>query len=272
MFELLSLPFVQIAILVSLVLAGIHAYLGFHVVSRGVIFVDLSLAQAAAFGYVVAILAGLGEHGLWSYLISFSFTILGAFLVSMSKMKNERIPHEAFIGIIYAGFAALAILALSHHAEGTEVISEITNGSILTCSLSELISMAGLYAGVGLVHYIFRDKFFLISEDRQKAETILKHPRLWDFLFYATFGLVVTSSVHIAGVLLVFALLVIPPVFALFFTQSKPKRLLVGWIVAVVGALLGVHGSLWLDFPAGPSIIVALVIILILGSLFRKRC
>lgn len=270
MFELLQQPFVQIGILVSLVLAGIHAYLGFHVVSRGVIFVDLSLAQAAAFGYVVSILMGVDEHHVLSYFISLGFTMLGALLVSISRVKKDIIPQEAFIGIIYAGFAALGILALSHHPEGMELVQEITSGSILTCSIPELITIAVLYSGVGLFHYFFRDKFFLISENREVARQKKINVTLWDFLFYASFGLVVTSSVHIAGVLLVFTLLVVPPVFALFFTRRKGTRLAIGWIIAVVGALVGIHFSLFMDFPTGPSIIIALIVILIVGSIVKK--
>ena len=270
MIELLQQPFVLIGLTVSLVLAGIHAYLGFHVVSRGVIFVDLSLAQAAAFGYVVGIFLGVDPHSSASYFIALGFTMLGALLVAISRMKNELVPQEAFIGIIYAGFAALSILFLAHHAEGMELVQEIANGSILTCTPQELITITLLYLGVGLFHFLFRDKFFLISEGRAAASSAGLNVTLWDFLFYATFGLVVTSSVHIAGVLLVFSLLVIPPVIALFFVSTKGKRLAIGWSVAVVGAIMGILASLRLDLPTGPSIIVALIVLLILGALTRK--
>ena len=270
MIELLQQPFVQIGLMVSLVLAGIHAYLGFHVVSRGVIFVDLSLAQAAAFGYVVAIFAGVPEHSMAAYFISLGFTLLGALLVSISRMKDDIVPHEAFIGIIYAGFAALAILFLAHRAEGMETVQEITNGSILTCTWSELGMITALYAAVGAFHFAFRRKFFLISHDRRKAlEQGIRAPT-WDFLFYATFGLVVTSSVHIAGVLLVFSLLVIPPVIALFFARTPGRRLAIGWSVAVAGAVIGILGSLKLDLPTGPSIMIALIALLIIAALLRR--
>lgn len=265
MLELLQQPFVQVGILVSLVLAGIHAYLGFHVVSRGVIFVDLSLAQAAAFGYVVAILAGVGEHSARSYFISLSFTLLAALLISISRTKDERIPQEAFIGIIYGGFAALSVLALSHHAEGMEIIQEIANGSILTCTIPELVTITVLYGLVGLLHYALRKQFFFISENRAAAIASGMNVLFYDFIFYSTFGLIVTSSVHIAGVLLVFSFLVIPPVTALFFTRSKGKRLAIGWAVAVIGSLAGIHFSLFLDYPAGPSIIVALIFLMLMA-------
>jgi zinc/manganese transport system permease protein len=270
MIELLQQPFVQVGLLVSLVLAGIHAYLGFHVVSRGVIFVDLSLAQAAAFGYVVAVFAGFGEHSLPAYFIALCFTLLGALLVSQARMKDDLVPHEAFIGIIYAGFAALAILFLAHRAEGMETVQEIANGSLLTCTWKELAIITILYSAVGLFHYVFRDKFFRISQDRRRAAASGMKVGLWDFLFYATFGLVVTSSVHVAGVLLVFSILVIPPVIALFFTSSQGKRLAIGWSVAVAGALVGILASLKLDLPTGPSIMMALILFLIVAAGARR--
>ena len=270
MIELLQQPFVQIGLMVSLVLAGIHAYLGFHVVSRGVIFVDLSLAQAAAFGYVVATFAGVGEHSTVTYFISLGFTLLGALLVSISRMKNDLVPQEAFIGIIYAGFAALSILLLAHHAEGMETVQEITNGSILTCTWTELLTITLLYSAVGTFHFVFRKKFFLISHDRAKAIAEGLNVSLWDFLFYATFGLVVTSSVHIAGVLLVFSILVIPPVIALFFARTAGRRLVIGWSVAVVGAVIGILGSLQMDLPTGPSIMIALICLLTAAAILRK--
>lgn len=269
MLELLQQPFVQIGIAITLVVAGIHAYLGFHVVSRGVIFVDLALAQAAAFGYVVALVAGLGEHSTTSYLVALGFTLFGALIVSVSRDKNELIPHEAFIGIIYAGFASLVVLFLAHLAEGTEVISEIANGSILSCTGTELLIVTCLYTVVGAFHYFFRDKFFLISESRKSAADRGVKLVLWDFLFYASFGLVVTYSVHLVGVLMVFSLLVIPPVIALLFTTSHGKRLVLGWIVAAIGSVLGILVSLSLDLPTAPSIMVALIILLILAALVR---
>lgn len=270
MIELLHQPFVLIGLSISLVLAGIHAYLGFHVVSRGVIFVDLSLAQAAAFGYVIAVFSGVGEHSMAAYFISLGFTLFGALLVSLSRMKDDLIPHEAFIGIIYAGFAALSILFLAHHAEGMETVQEITNGSILTCTPTELVTISLLYSAVGAFHFIFRKRFFLISQNRQKAVANGINTPLWDFLFYATFGLVVTSSVHIAGVLLVFSILVIPPVIGLFFARSSGRRLAIGWSVAFAGAIIGILCSLKMDLPTGPSIMVCLILMLVIAASIRR--
>jgi zinc/manganese transport system permease protein len=268
--HLFSYPFVQIALLAALVLAGIHSYLGFHVVSRGVIFVDISMAQAAAFGVVVAMILGYEQHSWAAYFVSLFFTLSGAAIISVSRSRDNRIPQEAFIGIIYAGFSAGVILLLAGHAGGTEELEEVLAGSLLTVPIHDLISTAILYAAIGAFHWLLRGHFFRLSQDRAGAIKDGWKVGWWDFLFYASFGLVVTSSVHVAGVLLVFSFLVIPPVIALLFTKKKGFRLAVGWLVAFGGSVLGIAISVSLNLPAGPSIVGSLVLILVLSVLIRQ--
>lgn len=270
MIHLFSYPFVQLALLAALVLAGIHSYLGFHVVSRGVIFVDISIAQAAAFGAVVALMLGLERHSWAAYFVSLFFTLAGALIISLSRTRDNRIPQEAFIGIIYAGFSTAAMLLLSGQPGGTEELEEMLAGSLLTVQVHDLVSTAILYSAVGVFHWVLRGRFFRLSTDRAGAIRDGWKVGWWDFLFYASFGVVVTSSVHIAGVLLVFSFLVIPPVLALLFTPKKGLRLIVGWLVAFVGSVLGIAISVGMNLPAGPSIIASLVIILVLSVLVRQ--
>jgi len=253
------------ALIAALVLAGMHSYLGFHVVSRGVIFVDISMAQAAAFGAIVALMLGLEPHSWTAYLVSLAFTLIGAILISLSRMKDNRIPQEAFIGIIYAGFSAGAILLLSKYPGGTEELEHMLTGSLLTVSAADLTVTAILYSVIGVIHWFCRKDFFSLSEKRSNAIDGGWQVARWDFLFYGLFGLVVTSSVHIAGVLLVFSFLVIPPVIALLFTKTKGVRLTLGWSAGFTGSLLGIALSLKLDLPAGPSIIGALVLLLVVA-------
>src|SRR5438034_1573620 len=189
------LPFLLWPFVASLILTGIHAYLGVHVVERGVIFVDLSLAQIAALGTTMAYLAGNELHSSVTYFWSLGFTILGAAIFAITRVHREtRIPQEAIIGIVYAVSAAAAILAMSKAPEGTEHLKDMLVGNILSVNAATVIQTAILYALVGLFHYIFRRKFLAIS----LGETI-PHMKLWDFLFYVSFGFVVTSSVAIAG-------------------------------------------------------------------------
>ncbi len=186
----------------SLILTGIHAYLGVHVVERGVIFVDLSLAQIAALGGTIALLlpiSGGDAHGPAVYWVSLSFTFLGAAVFAFLRSRRARIPQEAIIGISYAVASAAAILAMSKATSESEHLKDMLVGNILAVSWSEVGKTAALYAAVGLFHYIFRHNFLLISMNPKAAEEQGISIRLWDFLFYASFGFVVTSSVAIAG-------------------------------------------------------------------------
>ena len=202
----------------SLILTGIHAYLGVHVVERGVIFVDLSLAQIAALGASIALLlpfAGGDPHGGWTYWISLGFTFIGAAIFATIRARRARIPQEAIIGITYAVASAASILAMSKATSESEHLKDMLVGNILAVAPGEVIRTALLYAAVGVFHYVFRHKFLAISMDPEKAEREGINVRLWDFLFYASFGFVVTSSVSIAGVLLVFCYLIVPSVAAM---------------------------------------------------------
>jgi zinc/manganese transport system permease protein len=266
MLQFLLLPF-----LASLILTGIHAYLGVHVVERGVIFVDLALAQIAALGATIAILAGMDPHGSEAYWISLAFTFLGAGLFSLARSRNAtRIPLEAFIGITYAVASAAAILAMSKATGETEHLKDMLVGNILAVSRHDVIKTAALYGAICLFHYIFRHKFLLITMDpaRAKAENI--SIRLWDFLFYASFGFVVTSSVAIAGVLLVFCYLIVPSVGAMLFSERIGKRLAIGWTMGTLVSAFGVYLSVLLDLPTGATIVCTFGAILLLMFLLRQ--
>ena len=265
------LAFLYLPFLAGLILTGIHAYLGVHVVERGVIFVDLSLAQIAALGTTSAYLAGYDLHNPITYFWSLGFTILGAAIFALTRVHREtRIPQEAIIGIVYAVSAAAAILAMSKAPEGTEHLKDMLVGNILTVSTGTVIKTAVLYALVGLFHYVFRKKFLAIST----GETI-PNLKFWDFLFYMSFGFVVTSSVAIAGVLLVFSYLIVPSVAAMLFSQSIGKRLAIGWTMGAVVSALGIMLSFKLDLPTGATIVctfgIALALMAVVWALMWRR-
>jgi zinc/manganese transport system permease protein len=248
--EFLLLPFIA-----SLILTGIHAYLGVHVVERGVIFVDLALAQIAALGATIAILAGMDPHGGGAYWISLAFTFLGALVFSFVRSKRRRIPLEAFIGISYAIASAGAILAMSKATSETEHLKDMLVGNILAVSGAEVAKTAALYGAIGLFHFLFRKQFLLISTNPEEAERQGLNIKLWDFLFYASFGFVVTSSVAIAGVLLVFCYLVVPSVGAMIFADRIGPRLAIGWTMGTLVSALGCWLSVWADLPTGATIV-----------------
>lgn len=234
----------RMSIVASLILTGIHAYLGVHVVERGVIFVDLSLAQIAALGTTIAVLCGIPYHDDASYAISLGFTFIGAAVFSTIRGHKARIPQEAVIGICYAVASAAAILAMSKSTEQTEHLKEMLVGNILTVSWAEVAKTAVLYGGVGLFHWIYRRKFLSISIDLGGAEASGINTRLWDFLFYASFGFEVTSSVAIAGVLLVFCYLIAPSVGAMLYAEKIGPRLAIGWTMGTLVSAMGVYLSL----------------------------
>src|SRR5262249_2026404 len=263
------LPFLVLPFIASLILTGIHSYLGVHVVERGVIFVDLALAQIAALGATVAVVAGMDPHGRASYLISLAFTFLGAGIFALARTRRGHIPQEAFIGIAYAVASATAILLMSKATGETEHLKDMLVGNILAVSRPEVTKTAILYAAVGLFHFIFRKKFLLISINHEKAETLCVNVRFWDFLFYASFGFVVTSSVAIAGVLLVFCYLIVPSVGAMLFADRIGPRLAIGWTMGTLVSALGCYLSVAIDTPTGATIVVTFGAVLILMFLIH---
>ena len=261
------LSFLLLPFLAGLVLTGIHAYLGVHVVERGVIFVDLSLAQIAALGTTVAFLAGYDLHSGVSYFWSLGFTILGAAIFALTRVHREtRIPQEAIIGIVYAVSAAAAILVMSKAPQETEHLKDMLVGNILAVNWYTVIKTAILYALVGLFHFIFRKQFLAISQGQFDQVSNVK---LWDFLFYTSFGFVVTSSVAIAGVLLVFSYLIVPSVAAMLFTYSIGKRLAIGWTMGTIVTALGIFLSFKIDLPTGATIVCTFGVTLLLLGIVR---
>jgi len=265
--QFLAAPFVA-----SLILTGIHAYLGVHVVERGVIFVDLSLAQIAALGATIAILlpvSGGDPHAPVVYWISLAFTFIGALVFSLFRSRHARIPQEAIIGICYAVASAAAILAMSKATSESEHLKDMLVGNILAVSWPEVGKTAVLYSVVGLFHFIFRRQFLAISLDHKAAEASGMSIGLWDFLFYASFGFVVTSSVSIAGVLLVFCYLIVPSVAAMLYADHIGKRLAIGWTMGTIVSAIGVYLSLVLDTPTGATIVCTFGVMLALMALVR---
>jgi len=272
MLDTSMLAFLAPCFAASLILAGIHAYLGVHVVERGVIFVDLSLAQIAALGATIALLLPWSNgdpHAPMVYWISLAFTFMGAFVFSTIRSKRARIPQEAIIGICYAVASAASILAMSKATSESEHLKDMLVGNILAVSWAEVGKTAILYGIIGAFHYVFRNKFLAISMDPARAEAEGLSVKFWDFLFYASFGFVVTSSVSIAGVLLVFCYLIVPSVAAMLYADSIGKRLAIGWSMGTIVSALGVYLSLQLDLPTGATIVCTFGLVLIIVAMVR---
>jgi zinc/manganese transport system permease protein len=271
------LSFLYLPFLAGLILTGIHAYLGVHVVERGVIFVDLSLAQIAALGSTIAVINGHDIHDTTTYFWSLGFTIVGAAIFALTRVHREtRIPQEAIIGIVYAVSAAAAILAMSKATGETEHLKDMLVGNILSVSTATVVKTAVLYALVGVFHFIFRKKFLAISVGAHTNENEpVKNVKLWDFLFYTSFGFVVTSSVAIAGVLLVFSYLIVPSVAAMLFSRSIGVRLAIGWTMGAIVSAIGILLSFQYDLPTGAAIVctfgVALAVMAVFWTIRRPK-
>jgi zinc/manganese transport system permease protein len=266
--QLLELRWMLIPFLACLVLSINHVYLGIHVIARKVIFVDLALAQIAALGATYALTLGYDPNAdaFRISLFSLAFTFVGAGAFAVARMRRERVPQEAFIGIIYAAASAAAILILSKSATGGEELKHMLVGDVLLVQMPEVINMAIGYGIIGLFHVVFRRKFLAISLDPEAAEASGIRIRFWDVLFYMSFGVVITKSVAIVGVLLVFSYLVVPAVIAQMWSDSIRGRLLFGWVVAILASTLGIAWSFYSDYPTGPAIVVMLAVFLIGSS------
>jgi zinc/manganese transport system permease protein len=260
--QFLAAPFVA-----SLILTGIHTYLGVHVVERGVIFVDLSLAQIAALGATMAMLlpfSGGDPHAPGVYWFSLGFTFIGAAVFSLIHHgQKSRIPQEAVIGIAYAVSSAASILAMSQSTAQGEHLKDMLVGNILAVSWDEVFKTAALYIAIGVFHFIYRKRFLLISMHPARAQAEGVSIRFWDFLFYASFGFVVTSSVSIAGVLLVFCYLIVPSVAAMLYAEGIGTRLAIGWSMGTVVSVLGMYFSVAFDLPTGATIVCTFGAVLI---------
>jgi zinc/manganese transport system permease protein len=251
----LAIEFLWIPFLACLVLTGIHVYLGLHVLARGIIFVDLALAQVAALGITVALLFGHPIQSEAAYWYALAFTLGGSLLFAISRTHRLPIPQEAIIGIVYAVSAAAAVLVVDRAPQGNEHIKQLLVGSIATVTLGEIGTLALLYGIVGALHWAIRQPLLEISFNPEAALGKGRWLRLWDFLFYASFGFVVTSSVQIAGVLLVFSYLVVPAAIAALLARSVVTRLAVGWGLGFVVSILGLIASASWDLPTGAAVV-----------------
>lgn len=251
-----------------LILTLIHAYLGLHVLKRGVIFVDIALAQIAALGMTIAFFLGHEPESQTAYLFGLAFTCLGA--VFFAYFRHERVPQEALIGVSFAVSSAVAILVADRTPHGSEHLKLILSGNILWVSWPQLIKTALIYAVLGIFHYVLRGKFLRISEDYDEANGSGLRVWLWDLLFYLSFGLVIASSVQIGGILLVFSFLIVPALCGLLFFASVGRALLLAWAIGVVTSVLGVGFSFYGDFPTGPTIVAGFGLALIFSLLAYK--
>ncbi len=267
MFDILQ--FMLWPLLACLLLPPILVYLGLHIIRREIIFVDLALAQVAALGTCVSIL--LDQHGSWQgYAWSLGFTLVGAALFTLTRTKHSEVPQEALIGIVYVMAAAAGILLLNRSAEGAEELKRTLVGDVLLVNRNSVLRTFAIYVGIGAIHFLLRQKFIALSFHPEEAAARGLSLRLWDFLFYCLFGVVVTSFVQIGGVLLTFSYLIVPAVCATFLAKNLGYRLAIGWIIATGSSIFALYLSYKIDLPTGAAIVCVLGAALLLTLIFGR--
>ena len=259
------------ALIAALLLLSLHAYLGIHIIARGVIFVDLAIAQMAALGWTVAVLAGFEAGSPGAYLIGLLTTLLAAGLFSVTRMRNRYITQEAIIGIVFVVASAATILLTSQAPRGAEHVEELLTGALLWVTWPEIVRIGLVYAVLGVLHWLLRRRFLTISLQPDLARSAGWSIAGWDLLFYALFGIMVTLSVQVAGVLLVFSFLVIPAVIAFLFTGRPSRLLLIAWLSGSAAVALGLLVSYVGDLPTGPTVVCAFAALLLLAFGLRGR-
>ena len=252
-------------IVAALVILSIHAYLGLHVIGREIIFVDLAFAQIAALGTTAALLFGY-EHGTTASLVfALAFTLIGALVFSFTRMERSIVPQEAIIGITFVLASATVILLAGFTAEGTEHLRETMTGALLWVDWPAILEMSVVYAAVGAFHFLLRRRFLEVTFAPERSSNV----RLWDFLFYMSFGIVISYSVEIAGVLMVFSALVIPGAVAFLFTSRFGRALLLAWAAGAVAIVGGIGASFYWDVATGPLLVCAFGVVLIFAAIMR---
>jgi len=265
MLEVMLRPFVA-----CMVLVAIHAYLGVHIIARGVIFVDLALAQMAALGSITALLFNISPDTQTAHLFGLAFATVGAAIFALTRTSGRsRVPQEAIIGIVFVVASAATILVADRAPRGAETIKDTLVGSILWIGWGTVGRLAAAYAVLGAVLFAFHKHFTRLSFEEHSGP-LTARTRWWDFLFYLIFGFVITLSVPHAGVLLVFTFLVVPAVVAFCFTDRPAKLAMWSWGAAVVASASGLGLSYHYDLPTGPTIVVTFGAVLLLAAAVRR--
>jgi zinc/manganese transport system permease protein len=270
-FELMLPPFVACMILVAML-----SYLGLHVIAREVIFVDLSLAQMAALGSLSALLFHVAPDSPMTYVFALLATAIGAALFAVTRTSGHggasrgRVPQEAFIGIVYVVASAAAVLVANKVPGGGEAVEKTLVGSLLWVTWPTIVKLAIAYAALGVFQFVLRRRFLTISFHPEEAQAQGWKIRWWDFVFYLSFGVVITLAVPIAGVLMVFSFLVVPAVIANLFTADKRRLTIIAWSSGALASILGLWLSYTRDLPTGPLVVCMYGVLLIVAAVLRK--
>ena len=264
-----ALSFLLLPFAASVAFVLIHAYLGVHVLRRKVVFADLALAQLSALGATVAFAVGHSPSSPAGFAYALLFTTIGAALLTLVRRLARFVSQEAFVGILYVFATAATVLVVDRAPQGAEHVKRILMGSILTIEPQELASLAALYAIIALLHWLARRPLLAVSSETTPVGRSLLAVSIWDFLFFLSFGVVVASSVSIAGVLLVFSFLIVPAVIGSLFSTDVRVVLAIAWGAGILAAAAGLAGAYVLDLPTGAAMVTAFALVLVLAGMTR---
>jgi zinc/manganese transport system permease protein len=253
----------------SIVLIGIHAYFGLHVLRRGIVFADLALAQISALGATLAFAAGHAAGSSESFFYALGCTVAGAALLTASRRLAPLINQEAFIGVMYVAATAAAILVIDRSPQGAEHVKRILIGSILSVERDRVVELAVVYGLVGIVLWTLHGRLVALSDRLGEPGRAAWQVVVLDLAFYVAFGVVVTSSVAVAGILLVFCFLIIPALVGAMFTRRIGPALALGWTSGTAASAAGLWGSFAFDAPTGAAMVLALVASLAIATTLR---
>ena len=269
-----NLLFLSAPITISILMAGILSYFGNHILTRGIIFIDIAVAQVAALGTMIGLLFGFAEESGNVQFISYAFTIVIIGLFALTKFRNQVIPQEAIIGIIYCVGLGLAMLLAERIPGGSNFISKTITGNLLWVTWDKVFNCLILFVAVGIIHVFFWKQFIAISDTKNGLPYSLWKTRLYELLFYITFSVVIVKAVPVGGIFMVFTLLIAPTAAATLFTRSWKKRFIWSWIIGILGSVAGMYVSYKLNISNAPAIVTLLgltVFILAFGKLIAKK-
>ena len=250
-----NLIFLAAPITACVLLAGILGYFGNHILSRGIIFIDIALAQIVALGTMIGLLFGFAEGSVAVQIITLIFTLIIVIFFALTKFEKQLIPQEAIIGIIYGLGLGIATLFAEYIPRGSNYITKTITGNILWCTWDEIIFAFELFVAIGIVHIFLGKNFIKITDAKDQFPFSPQKVRMMEVIFYITFGIVVVKAVPIAGIFLVFILLIAPTSIATIFTSQWKWRFIWSWIIGIVLSLVGIIISYQLDISNGPAIV-----------------
>ena len=270
MFEMFQLDFILLAFVISIIIGVLLSYLGVHVVKRGIVFVDLALGQISSLGVAFSDYVGYGKT-----IIPIAFALVGALLMSFIHVQDKRLKVESIIGIIYAVASAATVMLISKSPHGDSDIQEVLFGNILSVDWAQIKLLGLIFLGIALLHFIFRRKFFTLTESFVSNESsnngssfrLTRDLKFWNFLFYITIGLTIVFAVRTSGVIPVFSFLIIPAVCGIMLARKNLVIVITAIAISVMGAFFGLNVSYHFDFPAGSSLVAVLGVLFVLVSI-----